>query len=382
MSIYQLVFKLLLIQLLINSSSLMAQDYPKVSIPDPTKNFDELAHFKIKPYQKKTFFQGHFQYIKKYDTEGRVIMDEEYENDGNRTRTTKTYQGNLLIEEINEKLPAKNFRKEISTYEDGIAIVYDFKREKKIYKTVIDPHTHQIVSGNLYEVQQDSTLKSIVTYMYDNQSRITKTTTSQFNHTNYIYKGSNLVREEHCMVIKDKIYQIRGTEYQYDKNNLLTRIEKFTENALNDKLVRGQQEQIDSLFYKNNQLIERKNQLELYHYDYDTEGHLIHFTYTRVNNKKENTPENIRTYTYRDHILVQEEMQYLPSKITTITDYEYNDLKQLVKTTNYTNPPTALQTTISQYNTYGHLVKTETQQEYNTHKSSFSVGSIFSYTYF
>ena len=360
----------------------MAQDYPKVKIPDPSQKFDELAHFKIKPYKKKTYFDGHFRYIKKYDTEGRVIMDEEYENDGNRTRKSRTYQGNLLIEEINERLPDKNFKREVISYDDGIAIEHDFKKEKKIYKTVIDPKTNQIISGTLNEVQKDSTLKPIATFIYDKQSRITKVIHSPFNYTNYIYKSENLVREEHCSVIKDKIYQIRGTEYQYDKNNNLTRIENFTETAKNDQLVRENNQQIDSLFYRNNQLIDRKNQMEHYHYDYDVEGHLIYSSFSRINNKKESVLESSYTYTYQNNLLVKEVMRYISSKITMNTEYEYNDQKQVIKTISYYDPATDYRTTFSYYNPYGHLIKSEFKQDYKNYTGTLSVGSIFSYTYF
>lgn len=363
-------------------NSALAQNYPKVSIPDPSKKFDELAHFKIKPYQKKTCFDGHFRYIKKYDTEGRLIMDEEYENDGNRTRITRTYQGKLLVEEINERLPDKNFRREVFSNGDGTAIEYDFKKEKKIYKTVIDPKSHQIISGTLNEVQKDSTLKPIATFMYDKQSRITKVITSPFNHTNFIYEGKNLIREEYCMIIKDKIFQIRGTEYQYDKDNNLTRIENFTETTKNDHLVRENNHQIDSLFYKNNQLIDRKNQMEHYHYDYDTEGHLIFYSFTRINNKKESVLESSYTYNYRNNLLVKEVMRYIPSKIEMNTDYEYNDQKQVIKTVSYSDPATDTRTTINYYNPYGHLIKSESKQDYKNYKGSFSVGSFFTYTYF
>ncbi len=372
----------LLISLFISNSTAMAQDYPKVKIPDPSQKFDELAHFKIKPYKKKTYFDGHFRYIKKYDIDGRVIMDEEYENDGNRTRTSRTYQGNLLLEEINERLPDKNFKREVISNGDGTAIEYDFKKEKKIYKTVIDPKSHQIISGTLNEVQKDSTLKPIATFMYDKQSRITKVINSPFNHTNFIYEGKNLIREEYCMIIKDKIFQIRGTEYQYDKDNNLTRIENFTENDKNNQLVRENNHQIDSLFYKNNQLTDRKNQMEHYHYDYDAEGHLIFYTFSRTNNKKESVLESSTTYTYQNNLLVKEVMRYIPSKITMNTDYEYNDQKQIIKTVSYSDSTTDSRTTFSYYNPYGHLIKSEYQQDYKNYKGTLSVGSIFSYTYF
>lgn len=373
---------LIIVGVFLSNNRALAQNYPKVSIPDPSKSFDALAHFKIKPYKKKTYFDGHFRYIKKYDNEGRVIMDEEYENDGNRTRTTRTYQGNLLVEEINEKLPEKNFKREVISYDDGIAIEHDFKKEKKIYKTVIDPKTHQIVSGTLNEVQKDSTLKPIATFLYDKQSRITKVITSKFNHTNYIYQSENLVREEHCTVINDKIFQIRGTEYQYDKNNNLTRIEKFTETAAKDKLVRGQNEQIDSLFYKNNKLTDRKNQMEHYHYDYDAEGHLIYYSFTRLNNKKESVLESSYTYTYQNNLLVKEVMRYISSKVTMNTEYEYNDQKQVIKTISYYDPATDYRTTFNYYNPYGHLIKSEFKQDYKNYTGTLSVGSIYSYTYF